>query len=217
MKNTLLILVVLSIALVAGSCRPPAPQAAPEKETSAQSAKDSPAPQTEKPVENPVVPEETTEGVTGVGDMVPAVSLPDQDGKQVSLEDFRGQWVVLYFYPKDGTPGCTIEACDFTDARPDFDDLGAMIVGCSPDSPESHRAFIADQKLNLTLLSDEDRRLIEDFGVWGERNVNGKTFEGVIRSTYIIDPSGRIVHEWKPVDVEGHADAVHAKLRELRG
>ena len=113
-------------------------------------------------------------------------------------------------------PGCTIEACDFTAGLAGFEKLDAVVLGCSPDSPESHREFIAKHKLKLTLLSDPEHTAMQAYGAWGEKTVYGKTSEGVIRSTVIIDPAGRIAHHFPKVTAEGHAAEVRSKLAELR-
>ena len=146
----------------------------------------------------------------------PSFKLPDQDGREVALSDFAGRWVVLYFYPRDSTPGCTIEACDFTAGLAGFEKLDAVVLGCSPDSPESHRQFIAKHQLKLNLLSDPEHKVMQAYGAWGEKTLYGKTNEGVIRSTVIIDPAGRIAHHFPKVTAEGHAAEVRSKLAELR-
>ena len=151
-----------------------------------------------------------------VGSKAPRFELPDQDGRPVALCDLVGRWVVLYFYPRDSTPGCTIEACDFTAGLAGFERLDAVVLGCSPDSPESHRTFIAQYKLKLTLLSDPEHKVMEAYGAWGERTLYGKTSEGVIRSTVIINPAGRIAYHFPKVSAQGHAAEVRAKLAELR-
>lgn len=151
-----------------------------------------------------------------VGKAAPAFALKNQDDEIVKLKDLAGKWTVLYFYPKDDTPGCTIEACDFTAGLKDFEKLEAQVVGCSPDSPESHRKFIAKYKLKIPLLSDPDREIIKTYGAWGEKNLYGKISEGVIRSTVIIDPKGKVAHHWPKVSAKGHADEVQEKLKELQ-
>lgn len=151
-----------------------------------------------------------------VGSKAPDFRLPDQDGREVALSDFAGQWLVLYFYPRDDTPGCTVEACDFTAGLADFEKLDAVVLGCSPDSPESHRKFIAKYNLKLTLLSDPEHKLLQAYGAWGEKTLYGKTSVGVIRSTAIIDPAGCIAHHFPKVTAQGHAAEVQAKLTELR-
>ena len=151
-----------------------------------------------------------------VGDAAPDFTLPDQDGVEVSLNDFSGKWAVLYFYPRDDTPGCTIEACEFTDGIETFTGLDAVVLGCSPDTPEKHRKFIDKHDLRVRLLSDPDHDVMEAYGAWGEKNMYGKVTVGVIRSTVIIDPDGRIAHRWKRVKAKGHADKVREKLEELQ-
>src|SRR5690242_18483614 len=151
-----------------------------------------------------------------VGDKAPAFTLKNQDDENVKLSDFKGRWVVLYFYPKDDTPGCTIEACDFTAGIKDFEKLDAVVLGCSPDSPEMHRKFIAKHKLKITLLSDPSHEVLEKYGAWGEKNMYGKVTVGVIRSTVLIDPAGKVVHHYRKVSAKGHAESVQARLKELR-
>jgi peroxiredoxin Q/BCP len=152
-----------------------------------------------------------------VGDKAPAFSLKNQDGETVKLSDFKGRWVVLYFYPKDDTPGCTIEACDFTAGIKGFEKLDAVVLGCSPDSPEMHSKFIAKHKLKITLLSDPSHEVLERYGAWGEKNMYGKKTLGVIRSTVLIDPAQKVAHHYRKVSAKGHAEAVRAQLGELRG
>jgi peroxiredoxin Q/BCP len=151
-----------------------------------------------------------------VGKKAPAFALKNQDDETVKLGDLAGRWVVLYFYPRDDTPGCTTEACDFTDGIKDFEKMDATVLGCSRDTPESHRKFIAKYKLKVTLLSDPTHEVLERYGAWGEKNLYGKVSMGVIRSTAIIDPEGRIAHHWAKVKSKGHAEAVRQKLEELR-
>jgi peroxiredoxin Q/BCP len=152
-----------------------------------------------------------------VGKKAPDFSLKDQDDKTTKLSEYKGKWVVLYFYPKDDTPGCTVEACDFTAGLKDFEKLDAVVLGCSPDAPESHRKFIAKYKLKIRLLSDPEHVALEKYGAWGEKNMYGKISMGVIRSTAIIDPDGKVARHWPKVRAEGHADEVRAALKELRG
>jgi peroxiredoxin Q/BCP len=152
-----------------------------------------------------------------VGRKAPAFTAPDQDGKPVKLDEYKGQWLVLYFYPNDDTPGCTTEACDFTNGLKDFEKLDAAIVGCSPNSEESHRKFVAKYKLKVRLLSDPSHAVLEKYGAWGEKVLYGKKSLGVIRSTALIDPEGKIAFHWAKVKSAGHADAVREKLKELRG
>ena len=152
-----------------------------------------------------------------VGEAAPPFALPDQSGKTISLEDLKGQWVVLYFYPADDTPGCTIEACEFTDSISDFEGLEAVVYGCSPDSPGSHREFIAKYDLKVGLLADEDHSMMEVYGAWGEKVLYGRKMIGVTRSTVIIDPDGLIAHRWKRANAKGHAAHVHKRLTALQG
>jgi peroxiredoxin Q/BCP len=151
-----------------------------------------------------------------VGNKAPAFKLQDHDETTVSLSDLKGKWVVLYFYPKDDTPGCTTEACEFTDGIADFEGLNAVVLGCSPDSPEKHRRFIAKHHLRVRLLSDPDHKVMEAYGAWGEKNMYGRVTVGVIRSTVIIDPEGRVAHHWKRVKSKGHAEKVRERLEQLQ-
>jgi len=151
------------------------------------------------------------------GRKTPAFTLPDQDGNKVSLKDYEGQWVVLYFYPKDDTPGCTTEACDFTSGLKAFEKLNATVLGASADSPDSHRKFIAKYNLKITLLSDADKAVMTKYGALGVKKMYGKEVKGVIRSTLLIDPNGKIAHAWYGVRATGHVDKVREKLAELAG
>jgi peroxiredoxin Q/BCP len=150
-----------------------------------------------------------------VGKKAPAFTLPDEGGSKVKLSDLAGQWVVLYFYPKDDTPGCTVEACEFTSGLADFSKLDATVWGCSRDTPESHRKFIAKYKLKVKLLSDPDHQVMELYGAWGEKSNYGKKSMGVIRSTVLIDPAGKVAYHWATVKAAGHAEKVAEKLAEL--
>ena len=151
-----------------------------------------------------------------IGNQAPAFSLPNQDDVEISLRDLEGKWIVLYFYPKDNTPGCTTEACDFTASMPAFEDLGAVILGVSPDSTISHQKFIAKQKLELTLLSDASTEVAKAYGVWQLKKFCGKEYMGIVRSTFLIDPIGTIAHIWSNVKVAGHSQAVKAVLEGLQ-
>lgn len=157
------------------------------------------------------MPEATIE----VGEKAPSFTLVDQDENKVRLADLKGEWVVVYFYPKDDTPGCTTEACEFTSALSDFEGLGAKVLGVSPDSPESHRKFRDKHDLTVTLLSDPKHQMMERYGAWGEKNMYGKIKEGVIRSTVLIDPKGKVAHHWKRVKAAGHAQKVREKIEAL--
>jgi peroxiredoxin Q/BCP len=152
-----------------------------------------------------------------LGAKAPAFTLPDQDGKQVSLQDLRGRWVVLYFYPKDDTPGCTVEACEFTAALPAFRGLDAVVYGCSADGASAHQKFIAKHKLGIGLLTDADKKVMKAYGAYGKKLMYGKEVEGVIRSTVLIAPDGVIAQHWPKVKAEGHAEAVRDALAALQG
>jgi peroxiredoxin Q/BCP len=151
-----------------------------------------------------------------VGSAAPDFTLVNQDEAEVSLADFRGQWVVLYFYPRDDTPGCTTQACEFTEGIESFKGLNAEVLGCSPDTPEKHRKFIAKHDLKVQLLSDPEHGVMEAYEAWGEKNMYGKVTVGVIRSTVIIDPDGVVAHRWKRVKAKGHAVKVAEVLTELQ-
>ena len=151
------------------------------------------------------------------GQKAPAFTLPNQDERKISLGDYKGMWVVVYFYPKDDTPGCTTEACDFTSGLKAFEKLNAVVLGVSADSPESHRRFIGKYNLKITLLSDTGKKVLAKYGAWGTKKMYGKEIEGVIRSTFIIDPEGRITHAWYGVKADGHVEKVREKLAELTG
>ena len=150
-----------------------------------------------------------------IGKKAPRFTLPDQDGDSVRPTDYKGQWVVLYFYPRDDTPGCTKEACEFTSGMRGFQHLDAVVLGCSPDSTARHRAFIKKYKLKVRLLSDPSHAVMETYGAWGEKVLYGKTTVGVKRSTVVIDPAGRVAHHWRAVKAAGHADKVREKLAKL--
>ncbi len=152
-----------------------------------------------------------------VGKKAPALTLNDENNQKVKLSDFSNQWTVLYFYPKDDTPGCTIEACDFTEGIREFKKMDAVILGCSSDDAESHQKFIKKYKLGVKLLSDPTHQAMEKYGAWGKKNMYGKIVEGVIRSTVLIDPEGKVAYHWRKVQSKGHADKVAEKLKELQG
>jgi len=154
--------------------------------------------------------------VLKVGDNAPDFNVLNQDENGVSLKDFDGKWKVLYFYPKDSTPGCTIEANGFTKEVKDFDNLEATILGVSGDSCQSHQKFIQKQKLKISLLSDPDHKIIEPYGVWQKKSFLGKTYMGIVRSTFLIDPKGKIAHIWPKVSVKGHVEGVLEKLKQLK-
>lgn len=149
------------------------------------------------------------------GAKAPAFTLVADDGKKVKLADFKGKPVVLYFYPKDDTPGCTKEACAFRDKAADLKKLGAVVLGVSPDDTKSHGKFRDKFNLNFPLLSDPDHAVAEQFGAWREKNMYGKKSMGIARSTFIIGGDGLIKKVWKAVKVDGHDEHVLAALQEL--
>jgi peroxiredoxin Q/BCP len=152
-----------------------------------------------------------------IGAVAPSFTLLDQDERKVSLKGYAGRWLVLYFYPKDDTPGCTVEACEFTSALKDFEKVQAAVAGVSPDAPQSHRKFADKHGLKLRLLSDTDHAVLKAYVAWGLKSMYGKKYEGVLRSTVLIDPKGRIAFHWPKVKPEGHAKEVREKLAELGG
>jgi len=159
-----------------------------------------------------------------IGDKAPDFSLVNQDDEIVSLGDFVGEWLVLYFYPKDDTPGCTKEACDFTDEMDDFTALQSTVLGVSADSIQSHRKFIKKYEIGIHLLSDPDKTVHKAYGAWGLKKNYGKEYEGTIRSTFIISPEGEVAALWRNVRVRSkrksgevkHANLVREKLIELQ-
>ena len=150
------------------------------------------------------------------GKTAPDFSLRNEQGETVSLADFAGEkYVVLYFYPKDATPGCTTQACDFRDSHEDFSKLNAVILGVSPDDQASHVKFIEKQGLPFTLLVDEDNAISEKYDVWKLKKMFGREFMGIERSTFLIDPTGTVVKEWRKVKVKGHIEEALTTLKEL--
>ena len=151
-----------------------------------------------------------------IGKAAPMFTLKNQAGQSVALKDLRSQWVVLYFYPKDDTPGCTTEACQFRDGLPKFKRSKAVILGVSPDDEVRHRRFIDKYDLNFDLLADPGKKVLEKYGVWREKSMYGRKYMGVVRTTYLIDPQGKVAFRWDKVKVAGHDEAVLEKIRELR-
>ena len=149
------------------------------------------------------------------GQQAPDFTALDQDDNQVSLSDLSEKWVVLYFYPKDDTPGCTVEAKDFTELSQQFNQLKAQILGVSTDSAKSHCRFINKHHLSITLLSDPEHHLAELYGAWQLKKFMGKEYMGVARSTFLISPDKIIAYTWSIVKPKGHAEQVLTKLREL--
>ncbi len=152
-----------------------------------------------------------------MGEKAAEFCLPDEKGEEVCLKDFRGKWVVLYFYPKDNTSGCTMEAVDFTEHIGEFEKMNTVVIGVSPDSPKSHVKFTEKHGLKVKLLSDESHKVLEKYGVWQLKKMYGREYYGVVRSTFLISPDGKIEHEWRKVKVKGHVEDVLKKLKELSG
>jgi peroxiredoxin Q/BCP len=150
-----------------------------------------------------------------VGQPAPAFTLPDQDGKPVSLADFAGETVVLYFYPKASTPGCTTQACGVRDRLPDYEGAGAHVLGVSPDEVAAVKKFHDDQDLNFTLLADVGHEVADAYGAWGEKSMYGRTYMGVIRTTFVIDGSGTVTHVFPKIQPKKHDAAVLKALAEL--
>ncbi len=151
-----------------------------------------------------------------VGQKAPDFCLPNQDSEEICLRDLQGSWVVLYFYPKDNTPGCTTEALDFTALKEEFEKEGAIILGVSPDSIKRHCNFIEKKGLTITLLSDEEKEVAQKYGVWQLKKMYGKEYMGIVRSTFLINPEGNIAYIWNKVKVKNHAKEVLEKLKELK-
>ena len=150
-----------------------------------------------------------------IGQAAPNFSLSNAQGDVKTLADFAGKWVVFYFYPKDNTPGCTTEALDFTALKSEFAEQNAVVVGISPDSEKSHQRFIDKKELQVELLSDPEHKTAEDYGIWQLKKFMGKEYMGIVRSTFLIDPEGKIAHAWIKVRVKEHAQKVLAQLQTL--
>lgn len=151
-----------------------------------------------------------------IGAKAPAINLPDQDGKQQKLADYLGQWVLVYFYPKDDTPGCTTEACSLRDNLPKLGKLKVKVFGISADSVASHKKFADKYKLPFTLLADVDKTVVEKYGVWAEKSMYGRKYFGTLRNSYLINPEGKIAKIYEKVKPAVHADEVLADLKELQ-
>lgn len=151
-----------------------------------------------------------------VGEAAPAFSLPDQDGKTHALKEYAGQWVLLYFYPKDDTPGCTIEACTIRDQFKDFKKIGAEVIGISTDSVKSHKKFALAYELPFTLLADENKEMVGEYGVFGEKKFMGRTYMGTKRMSFLVDPKGKIAKVYEKVKPLTHAAEVIADLKVLK-
>ena len=152
-----------------------------------------------------------------VGEDAPDFAIPNQNGEIKNLKNFEGEWSVIYFYPRDDTPGCTVEAKEFTDLNKQFEKLGCHIVGVSPDNEAEHCKFIDKHDLKVELLADTEKAMLDDYGVWQEKTMYGKTYMGVVRTTYLINPDGNIAEVWAKVKAKGHAKAVLERLIELKG
>ena len=151
------------------------------------------------------------------GMSAPMFTLKNEKGEQVSLKDFSGKkYVVLYFYPKDSTPGCTTEACDFRESHTNFSDLNAVILGVSADDERAHQKFIEKHGLPFSLLIDDTHEVSEAYGVWKLKKNFGKEYMGIERSTFLIDPTGTIVKEWRKVKVQGHVEEVLSTIKSLK-
>jgi peroxiredoxin Q/BCP len=162
-------------------------------------------------------PSETpSTGMIEPGQAAPDFALEDQKGHVHTLKGFRGQWVVLYFYPKDDTPGCTVEACRFRDATPEFTKRGAVVLGVSPDSAKSHDKFVGKFNLPFALLADTEKKACQAYGVWQEKSMYGRKYMGVARTTYLIDPKGKVAARWDKVKPAEHDSEVLAKMDELK-
>lgn len=149
-----------------------------------------------------------------VGDKAPEFCLTETSGSKICLKDLRGKWVVIYFYPKDNTSGCTLEAIDFTKSLNDFEKMNSTVLGISPDSIKNHQKFTDKHELEVQLLSDENKEVLEKYGVWQEKSMYGKSYFGVVRSTVLIDPEGKIAEIWEKVRVKDHVESVKRKLKE---
>ena len=147
------------------------------------------------------------------GPQAPVFSLPDQDGREVKLSDFRGQPVVVYFYPKADTPGCTTQACGVRDHQADYSGAGAVVLGISPDPVAKVKKFHDKQSLNFSLLADEDHAVADAYGVWAQKSMYGKKYMGIDRTSFVIGPDGNLTHVFRKVKVEGHAAEVLAAIQ----
>jgi peroxiredoxin Q/BCP len=151
-----------------------------------------------------------------ISSSAPDFALPDQDGRERSLSDYRGHWVLLYFYPKDDTPGCTKEACMLRENWSEFHKLGATVLGVSKDSVKSHKKFVEKYALPFTLLSDPDATVMKTYDVWAQKKFMGREYMGTLRASYLIDPKGTIVNVYEKVEPAGHAEQVLADLARLQ-
>ncbi len=154
-------------------------------------------------------------GILKVGDLVPEFQAEAVSSGEISNKKLKGKWSIIYFYPKDNTPGCSLEAIDFSSYREKFDELGVVVFGVSKDSLKSHQNFIEKKELKIELISDEEIDMIEKFGVWQLKKNYGKEYMGIVRSTFIISPELKIEEVWENVKVKGHVENVYTKIKEL--
>jgi peroxiredoxin Q/BCP len=154
-------------------------------------------------------------GLVDIGEPAPAFELADQDGRTHTLSDYAGQWLVIYFYPKDDTPGCTKQACGFRDAGAGLKKRRVAVLGVSPDNEKSHRKFADKFSLPFPLLADTGQAMCRAYGVWQEKSMYGRTYMGVARTTYLVDPAGKVARRWDKVKPEAHADEVLKAVDEL--
>jgi len=150
-----------------------------------------------------------------VGTLAPDFTLLDQEGVSHKLSNYKGKWVLIYFYPKDDTPGCTKQACAIRDADPDFKKLKAVVLGISCDSVKSHKKFVEKYGLTFPLLADEDKSVVNTYGVWGKKKFMGREYDGIFRTSFLIDPDGKIAKVYESVKADTHADMVLADLQTL--
>ena len=151
-----------------------------------------------------------------IDEKAPEFCLPNQDDIEICSRDLKGKWIVLYFYPRDNTPGCTTEACEFTEAAPDFSECNAIILGVSADTTKKHRNFIEKQSLGITLLSDESTEMMQEYGVWQLKKNYGKEYMGIVRTTFIINPEGIVKAVFEKVRVKEHVAKVKEELEALQ-
>lgn len=150
-----------------------------------------------------------------IGDQAPEIELPDQNGDIHKLSDLKGKYIFIYFYPKDDTPGCTIEACDVRDSYEKIAGLGVEVLGISPDSVKKHKKFEQKHELNFTLLADEEKKTVIDYDVWKEKKFMGKAYMGVERTSFLVDPEGKIIKIWEKVNPLGHVSNVFNELNDI--
>jgi peroxiredoxin Q/BCP len=154
--------------------------------------------------------------IPAIGDNAPDFSLPDQEGRVHALSSQKGAWVLIYFYPKDDTPGCTTQACAIRDDFPSFQKLGVTVFGISADSVKSHGKFVEKYRLPFTVLSDEEKKTIGDYGVWQKKKFMGREYMGIARTSFLIDPKGKIAKVYENVKAADHADTVLSDLKTLQ-